>query len=87
MCIQAALVCVLADGKLEAIGYVAAEGKVTAPLVNAVNMVSQPTAASFMHHYMHQCHTPQGSPSFKSKQTPLSPFVIRYFLKDLQACP
>jgi hypothetical protein len=33
-------VCDAADGKLEAIGYVAAEGNMTSPLVNAVNMVS-----------------------------------------------
>lgn len=31
-----------ADGKLEAIGYVAAEGGVASPLVNAVNMVRVP---------------------------------------------
>lgn len=40
LCVLCLCMCVLADGKLEAIGYVAAEGKVTAPLVNAVNMVS-----------------------------------------------
>jgi hypothetical protein len=38
-CIRMDPVC-CADGKLEAIGYVAAEGGVTSTVVNAVNMVS-----------------------------------------------